>query len=317
MTGHMIVPSPRLSDITVARLRTVLDESPVPARYRLLDVIGEGGMGVVWRAHDTVLGRDVAVKVLVPHIADDTLVDRLSHEARILATLEHPGIVPVFDLGVSEGDAGEDRTPWYAMRLVQGVRLDIAARDGRSRRDLLRIVEPLCEIMAYAHAHGVVHRDLTPGNVMLGPFGEVLVLDWGIARRDRESASDFASGRAVGTPGFMSPEQAAGLAVDARSDIYALGAILRDLTRVHGDPVPRPLASIITMATAAEPGARYADALALRDDLRRFAARERVHAHRESVIERVQRFVGTYRTAILLVVAYLVMRIAFLLWRGR
>lgn len=305
-------PDHRLSDVAVARLRTVLDESPVPARYTLHDVIGEGGMGVVWRAHDTVLGRDVAVKVLAPHVVDDTLIDRLSQEARILAALEHPGIVPVFDLG-----AADDGTPWYAMRLVQGVRLDVAVRAGRTRRDLLRIVEQLCDVVAYAHAHGVVHRDLTPGNVMLGPFGEVLVLDWGIARLEHDASGDFAAGRVVGTPGFMAPEQAAGLGADARSDIYSLGAILRALVATHNEPIARPLASIIARATAAAPSARYADALALRDDLRRFAAQERVHAHRESIIERTLRFVSAYRTAILLIVAYLVMRVAFLLWRGR
>src|SRR3972149_5437669 len=104
-------------------------------------------MGIVWRAHDTVLARDVAVKVLAAHVRDDELITRLAREARILAALEHPGIVPVFDLG-----AAADGTPWYAMRFVRGARLDVAARDGRDRRDLLRIVEQLCETVAYAHA---------------------------------------------------------------------------------------------------------------------------------------------------------------------
>ncbi|MCA0375445.1 MAG: serine/threonine protein kinase [Gemmatimonadetes bacterium] len=309
-------PTP-LSDRTVSRLRAVLDTPMVPSRYQLRDVLGEGGMGVVWRAHDLALGRDVALKLLAPHLADSAFADgplggQLMQEARLLASLEHPGIVPVFDVGTSD-----DGTPWYAMRLVHGTRLDVAARDGRARRDLLRIVETLGETVAYAHAQGVVHRDLTPGNVMLGPFGEVLVLDWGVAHATRGTAPDLADGQAVGTPGFMAPEQAAGAPADARSDVYSLGALLRWLVSVHDEPVPRALHSIIACATAHDPDARYASALALRDDLRQYAAGDRVAAHRESYIERLQRFATTYQTAILLVVAYLILRVAFLLWRGR
>jgi serine/threonine protein kinase len=307
VSGAPRTPNP-LSASAVARLRTALAESPVPERFRLIEVIGEGGMGVVWRAHDSVLARDVAVKVLAAHLASDELIARLGREARVLAALEHPGIVPVFDSGTAE-----DGTPWYAMRLVQGVRLDTAARDGRDRRDLLRIVEQLCETVAYAHARGVVHRDLKPGNVMLGPFGETLILDWGVAR---DADADFGAGTVVGTPGFMAPEQAAGERGDASADIHGLGAILRDLVAVHEDPVPRRLRSIIARACEREPAARYASALDLRDDLRRYAANERVLAHRETVIERIGRFVSTHQTAILLVLAYLVMRVGILLWRG-
>jgi serine/threonine protein kinase len=297
-----------LSSASVARLRSTLAANPVPARYRLIEIIGEGGMGVVWRAHDSVLGRDVAVKILAAHLEHDQLLERLSREARILAALEHPGIVPVFDMGT-----GDNGAPWYAMRLVRGVPLDVAARDGRARRDLLRIVEQVCETVAYAHAHGVAHRDLKPSNIMLGPFGEVLVLDWGVAR---DSAEDFGIGIVVGTPGFMAPEQAAGQRGDARSDVHGIGAMIRELVRVHSESVPRSLQSIIARACAQDPAARYESALALRDDLRRLAAGDRVLAHRESLVERLGRFVSTYQTAILLVLAYLVMRVAILLWRG-
>jgi serine/threonine protein kinase len=292
----------------VARLRTTLSTSPVPPRYELVDVLGEGGMGIVWRAHDRVLGRDVAVKVLAAHLDGDALMSRLAREARILAALEHPGIVPVFDMG-----AADDGTPWYAMRLVEGVPLDVAARDGRDRRGLLRVVEQLCETVAYAHAHGVAHRDLKPRNVMLGPFGEVLVLDWGVAR---DAAADFSAGTIIGTPGFMAPEQAAGRPGDARSDIYGLGAILRELCGVHAETLPRALRSIIARACADDPAARYASPLELRDDLRRLQAGDRVLAHRETLLESLARFVHAYRTPILLVLAYLVMRIAIFWWRG-
>jgi serine/threonine protein kinase len=269
-----------LGDAAATRLRSALSSVRPPDRYELLDVLGEGGMGVVWRAHDAVLDRDVAIKILAPHLDGDELELRLSREARILAALEHPGIVPVYDVG-SSADGGT----WYAMRLVRGVPLDVAARDGRTRRDLLRIVEQLCE---------------------------VLVLDWGVAR---DGVSEHAS-TVVGTPGYMSPEQAQGKPADARSDVYGLGAILRELAGAHSESVPPPLASIIAKACHIDPFARYSTPVELRDDLRRFDARERVLAHQETFAERVQRFASTYQTAILLVAAYLIMRLAILLWRG-
>lgn len=292
----------------VRRLRSALAESPVPDRYRLIEVIGEGGMGVVWRAHDSVLHRDVAVKLLAAHLADDGAAQRLAREARILATLEHPGIVPVFDAGIDDNGAA-----WYAMRLVNGVRLDRAARDGRTRHDLIRIVEQLCDTVAYAHAHGVLHRDLKPHNIMLGPFGEVLVLDWGVAGGLRDGASS--GGTVVGTPGYMAPEQAAGETADERTDVYGLGAILGELLAVHELKAPAALHSIVARACATNRNDRYATPAGLRDDLRRFAAGERVLAHRETILERIARFWSTYQAAILLVLAYLLMRITILFWR--
>jgi serine/threonine protein kinase len=219
------------------------------------------------------------------------------------------------------------------MHLVKGTPLDVAARTMETRGELLRIVERLCDTVAFAHAQQVVHRDLKPSNVMLGPFGEVLVLDWGVARegpgavaatpRDHALAparttDDVVthSGTILGTPGYMSPEQAAGGEADERSDVYGLGAILRDLCAVHSDPVPRPLAAIRDRATAANPAERYGSPPELRDDIRRFLDGARVLAHRENALEAARRIATTYRTPILLVLGYLVMRIAFLVWRG-
>jgi serine/threonine protein kinase len=295
-----------LSPPAVARLRAALTTNPVPSRYVLHERIGEGGMGVVWRAHDTVLGRDVAVKVLAPHLGDGDFGERLEREARLLATLEHPGMVPVFDMGT--GEAGG---VWYAMQFVHGVRLDAAARQGRPLRELLRIVEDVCNTVAYAHAHGVVHRDLKPGNVMLGPFGETLVLDWGVA-----TGGDASEGLVMGTPGFMAPEQLAGGSVDGRADIHALGVMTGELVRLGGHSAPAALRSIIARACATDRTSRYATAVDLRDELRRFAAGERVLAHRESAAERAARFLATYQTAVILVLAYLIMRLIVLLWRG-
>lgn len=264
-------------------------------------------MGEVWRAHDRVLDRDVAIKLLAPHLGEGEAARRLAGEAHTLATLEHPGIVPVFDAGTNEHGS-----VWYAMRLVRGERLDHAARDGRPRRDLLRIVEQLCETVAYAHSRGVVHRDLKPHNVMLGPFGEVLVLDWGVAAALR----DPESGTVVGTPGFMAPEQAAGERADERADVFSLGALLGELLAAHDEPVPSPLKSIVARACAPNADNRYPGPLELRDDLRRLAAGERVLAHRETPLEWARRFWVSYQPAILLILAYLAMRITILLWRG-
>ncbi|HEX9580715.1 MAG TPA: serine/threonine-protein kinase [Gemmatimonadales bacterium] len=315
-----------LSDSAVNRLRRAIGRPAPPERYQLGEIIGQGGMGEVWQARDVVLDRDVAIKVTAPHLAADEFSARLKREARILARLEHPGIVPVHDVGVLD-----DGRAWYVMRLVAGTRLDVAARSVAGRGELLRIMERLCDTVAYAHAHHVVHRDLKPGNVMLGPFGEVLVLDWGVARDgagpDRAAAPSDPdpgsadtvvthSGTVIGTPGYMSPEQAAGGPADERSDVYGLGAILRDLCAVHDDPMPRALASILRRATAGRPSDRYDSPVALRDDLRRLLDGARVHAHRESIFEATLRIASAYRTPILLILAYLAMRLAILWWRG-
>jgi serine/threonine-protein kinase len=211
----------------------------------------------------------------------------------------------------------------------------------------LRIVERICEAVAFAHAHGVIHRDLKPQNVMVGPFGEVLVMDWGVAKLTGDGGSSLGTavaeadgGRAssptttghgvvLGTPGYMAPEQAAGdqALVDARVDVYAVGAILRDLS-ASGESedtsgksstvsVPRPLRAIIAKAMAADAANRYQDVTVLARDVAAFRAGEPVSAYRENLLERTQRIIGRYRTPILLVLAYLVMRTALLLVFGR
>jgi serine/threonine protein kinase len=295
-------------------------------------------MGVVWRARDLVLERDVAIKVLADHLDGEELTERLRREARILARLEHPGIVPVHDAGTLE-----DGRAWYAMRLVRGTALREAAASIPTLGQALRLTMQLAETVGFAHAQGVLHRDLTPGNVMLGPFGEVLVVDWGVASdrtatrpvpRDGQeglpepvqspvpghggaaAAGITRHGTVLGTPGYMAPEQAAGLPADARSDVYGLGAILRDLLAARAERPPPPLRSIRDRALAGDPEARYPDALAFRDDLGRFLDGERVHAHREGPWETITRLGRQHRTAILLVSAYLLMRLIVLLWRG-
>lgn len=310
-----------LSDAAVTRLTAELRLPALPARYQPREIIGRGGMGVVWRTWDALLERDVAVKVVAEHVVGEEWAARLAREARILARLEHPGIVAVHDVGLLD-----DGRAWYAMRLVAGVPLDEARL--ASAGEIVRVMIRLADTIAFAHAHGVLHRDLTPRNVMLGPFGEVQLLDWGVARlvaeRDERPAHRggpdgevvTAHGAVIGTPGYHAPEQAAGEVADVRSDIFGLGAILRDLlTALPGEP-PRALGAIRDRAMAPDPDGRYLDAAALRADLARFQDGAPVTAYRESLGERVGRVAWQYRTPIALVAAYLCMRVAVLLWRG-
>ena len=211
-------------------------------RYEDLGVIGLGGMGVVRKVYDHLLDRTLALKVMrQDRIGDPRSRARFLEEARINARLQHPGIVAVHDRGELP-----DGRPWFTMRRVRGRTLDGAMEahfagrpDAPPFRRLIDALSRVARTVAYAHVHGVVHRDLKPANIMLGQFGEVLVLDWGIARLDEIIDTDAAlpldgpahttiGGRIVGTPAYMSPEQARGdrTTMGPHSDVYALGAIL-------------------------------------------------------------------------------------------
>jgi serine/threonine protein kinase len=294
-----------LSDAALARLRALDDRPDFSAtRYELFEELGRGGMGIVFRGRDRELARDVAIKVT--GWSTDADAERLRREARTLAALEHPGIVPIHDVGRLP-----DGRVYSVMMLVRGERLDACAARV-PLNDRLRLFDRVCDTVSFAHARGVIHRDLKPANIMLGPFGQVLVLDWGIA----QPGSD--PGRPVthsGTEGYMAPEQAVGIC-DARSDVYALGVILDGLAADSGSQLPRPLRSVIGCARESDPGARYRDVASLAADVRRFVDGAAVTAHRESVRERAVRIGRTYRTPIALVLAYLVMRGLLLFWRA-
>lgn len=311
-----------LSDDALRHLRSITDLPDLPPeRYELLDKVGEGGMGAVYRAKDLVLDREVAVKVLsLPRLADAER-ERMLIEARVLAQLEHPGIVPVHDAGVLS-----DGRVFYTMKLVRGPRLDayVAIPAPASLPERVRLFARICEAVAFAHAHGVIHRDLKPANVMVGAFGEVLVLDWGAAkvRSDVLSAREGApvtadsQGLILGTPGFMAPEQERGDAdaIDERTDVFALGAILHFL---FDEEPPRRLVAISKKANAPDPGDRYANVSALIADLERYQEGRAISAYRDSVWERCERFAARYRVFILLILAYLAMRVALLLYQRR
>jgi len=291
-------------DAAIARLRALEDRPDFSGtRYELRERIGQGGMGIVFRGLDRELDREVAIKVTAWSTAADA--DRLRAEARVLARLEHPGIVPVHDVGQLP-----DGRVFTVMMLVRGERLDARAPE-LTLPDRLRLFDRICDTVSFAHARGLVHRDLKPANIMVGEHGQVLVLDWGLARAERDgSASGSAGG---GTEGYMAPEQSTS-AFDVRSDVFALGVILRDVAGAGGTAIPRPLASIVTHATDPDPAQRYASPTDLAADVRRFVDGAAVGAHRESALEWTARQARIYRTPIGLLLAYLAMRGLLLFW---
>lgn len=318
-----------------------------PGRYELDEELGRGGMGRVVLARDRHLGRDVAMKeLLVQALQPDAAmsvgaVTRFLREARITGQLEHPSIVPVHELGQRE-----DGTIYYTMQRIRGRSLARALREAATLAERLKLLghfRDVCEAVAYAHSRGVVHRDLKPENVMVGEFGETLVVDWGLAKVKGESdpgASDIArrvdvlrgadashtvDGHAIGTPAYMSPEQARGDldAIDERSDVWGLGAMLFEiltgrppyvgksalevLDKVVSEPAPRvrtieerappELAAIADRALIHEPSSRYVGAKPIADEIAAFQDGGQVKAYQYGARERFVRFVRRHRAA--------------------
>jgi serine/threonine-protein kinase len=291
-----------LSDNAVAHLRAVAELPDFShTRYRIGREIARGGMGVVYEAEDAELRRRVAIKVLASELASEDAVERMRAEARTIAGLEHPGIVPLHDVGLLP-----DGRLWYAMKLVRGRRLDEL---DASTSELLRVFLRICEAVSFAHANGIVHCDLKPENVMLGDFGEVLLMDWGVARETGATELMIA-----GTRGFMSPEQEQGALVDASTDVFALGAMLRSILSSN---LPRPLAAICATASAVAKDDRYATVRDLASDIANWLENRPVIAYRENVVERVGRWVTRNRALVTIVLAYLIMRIIVILWVHR
>jgi WD40 repeat protein len=302
------------------------------ARYEIFGEHARGGIGRILRAFDRELGRLVAIKEL--RSPGGASVERFVREAQITMRLEHPSIVPVHDAGRWESGA-----PFYAMKLVVGRTLKEVAEDARTTAERMRLlpnVIAVAEAMAYAHEERVVHRDLKPSNVLVGAFGETIVIDWGLAKDLSLAEGPVASehpggpmrsdataiGTVVGTPSFMPPEQARGEEIDARADVYALGAILYFvlsgkaphegetsadvLARVRAETpvpiatlapeVPPDLAAIVARAMARAKETRYRTAGELVEDLRRFQAGQLVQAHRYSRFELAARWVRRHRT---------------------
>jgi serine/threonine-protein kinase len=321
-----------LSDKAIERLRGSSVPDLSGTRYALRELIARGGMGVVYAAEDEKLHRRVALKVLDTAGANEDLTKRLVREARILAQLEHPGIVPVHDVGTLP-----DGRVFYTMKFVEGLRLDQYVKQLDSLPQKLRLFLRICDAVAFAHARGVLHRDLKPANVMVGSFGEVLVMDWGLAKILQQPAAAeetvFVSsqknvsseeetqatvvtghGTVMGTPGYMSPEQERGETekIDARSDVFSLGALLRFVAAEPSSggnaKVPRPLLAICAKAMADRPGDRYESVSEFAADVLRYLDGLPVSAYSENLLEKAGRFSKRHQVAILLITAYLVTR---------
>jgi len=307
-----------------------------PARYQIINEHGRGGLGQVFRAHDHELGRDIAIKQLVAW--DEISEARFQREARLTARLEHPGIVPVYEAG-----CWLDGTPFYAMKLIAGRPLrDLIAecRTIDERIALLHHVIAVADAMAYAHDHGIIHRDLKPANVIVGDFGETIVIDWGLAKNvaeaeqlvvERDGTASHrgdqltATGSVMGTPAYMAPEQARGLPVAQRADVYAMGVMLWELCSLDRLPpsesglrhrllrragIDRDLITIIDKALAWNPSQRYPHAGALAADLKAFKSGARITAHNYSLLAMLAHWTRRHRALALSALAFVVLLIA-------
>jgi serine/threonine protein kinase len=316
-----------LSDDKVNRLRTIVGNPDFSStKYTYIKELARGGMGTVYLAEDRELNRQVAIKVLNTTDITEDLRNRMLREAQIIARLEHPGIVPVHDVGTLP-----DGRVFYAMKYVRGSRLDEYAAQNESIGERLRKFQAVCDAVAFAHAHGVIHRDLKPQNIMIGSFGEVLVLDWGVAKIKKKPSTDYTdyteeslksvesvdgfntnAGTVIGTRDYMSPEQARGEVseLDERADVYSLGAVLHFLLKDQPKP-SRAAEAICLKARARAKEDRYSSASELSADIGRLLDAEPVSAYRESAIEKTSRWVSKNRFLVLLVLVYLLMRIFF------
>jgi len=335
-------------------------------RFRVRQPLGQGGQGVVYAVEDVDCGRTVAVKTMIGDRHSAGHIARFIHETQVTAQLEHPGVVPVHDLGVLPNGV-----LYYAMKRISGSTLRDHLKklrsDGRFRLfEVLQLFLKVCDAMQFAHDKGVVHRDLKPSNIMVGDYGEVLVLDWGLSlvlgqadvtslrvdqiddRRVSSSSYQTREGRAVGTPHYMSPEQACGEkdGLTPATDVYSLGVMLYeilcgkspfhdvknadmvlDLVVKQGWPrlqggrkgMPKALVAITHKAMTYDPRQRYQSAKSLATDVQAFLANRSVSVHREQPIERLLRNLSRHRESVrsglsVAVVALLLVVGALLFW---
>ena len=305
---------PNASDDTAPKAPTAVDGPKTVGPYELVRELGRGGQGSVWLARDPRLKREVALK-LVPHspLSGDAS-RRFEREARAASQLDHPGLCPVYDVGVEEPLA------WIAMRYVPGKTLakELAERDAPpiDLRATTALIEQAARALHAAHEAGVVHRDIKPANVIVTPDGDPVILDFGIARDEGDGAPLTLTGDTLGTPAYMSPEQLEGGRVDRRADVWSLGATAYELfsgvrafdapTRAgivdavsqreperpssHNQAISRDLEVVVQTALSKEVDRRYGSALDLAEDLERIAEGRPIRARRVGATERLWRW---------------------------
>jgi eukaryotic-like serine/threonine-protein kinase len=301
--------------------------------YELLEVVGRGGQGVVYRAHQKSLNRTVALKMIsVGSWATEAHLKRFRRETEAAASLEHPGIVSIYEVGERDGSC------YFSMRFVEGGQLDqVIQREPMSIRQAAELISKVARTVHYAHEHGILHRDIKPGNILLDAKGEPLLTDFGLARLVEAESTVTRTKEVMGTPSYMAPEQAMGnnAAVSSATDVYGLGAVLYHLLTGHPpfaggttyetiklvldtDPrqprllnpkIDRDLSTICLKCLEKDPKCRYSSALALAKDLERWLKHEPIQARHSGVLSRGKKWVRRNPTSALLATS--------LGWQGR
>src|SRR5436305_5713285 len=310
--------------------------------YELLDEVGRGGQGVVFRARQKSLNRTVALKVIsLGQWASKAHLKRFRLEAEAAARLEHPGIVPIHEVGERDGSC------YFSMKFVEGGQIDeVVRRESMSTRQAAELIAKVARTVHYAHEHGILHRDIKPGNILLDAKGEPHLTDFGLARLVESESSVTQTLDVLGTPSYMAPEQAAGnnTAVSSNTDVYGLGAVLYQL--LTGQPpfaggttyetikllldseprqphllnpkIDRDLSTISLKCIEKDPSRRYASALALAEDLERWLKHEPIRARRTGIFARGRKWVRRNPTIAIMAALVLILSgaVSTVVWRG-
>src|SRR5881296_3698515 len=322
-----------------ARVAEILGEL---GDYELLEVVGRGGQGVVYRAHQKSLNRTVALKMIsLGSWATEAHLKRFRREAEAAASLEHSGIVPIYEVGERDGSC------YFSMRFVEGGQLDqVIKREPMSIRQAAELISKVARTVHYAHEHGILHRDIKPGNILLDAKGEPLLTDFGLARLVEAESTITRTKEVMGTPSYMAPEQAVGnnAAVSNATDVYGLGAVLYQLLTGHppfaggttyetiklvldteprqprllNPKIDRDLSTICLKSLEKDPKRRYPSALALAEDLERWLKHEPIQARRTGIFARGKKWVRRNPTSALLVACLVALAAAagWIVWKS-